>query len=168
MIDDLVSKIVEFLEASGKVDWAEQLGNESIRLPTNLEMVLFDEHGNVKEKRNVHNLICTVGKRKLLASASPETMNQFAYIAIGTGTTAASASDTALQTEIARNIATVSNPDADHLQIQYTFPAGTGTGAITEAGIFDASTGGIILAHQVFAVINKGASDPFQMTWTLS
>ena len=49
-----------------------------------------------------------------------------------------------------------------------TFPAGTGTGAITEAGILNASSSGTLLCRTVFSVINKGAADTLGITWTVT
>lgn len=45
-----------------------------------------------------------------------------------------------------------------------TFAAGTGTGALTEAGIFNASSAGTMLNRVVFATVNKGASDTLIVT----
>jgi hypothetical protein len=54
--------------------------------------------------------------------------------------------------------------------VQYvaTFSAGTGTGAITEAGIFNASSAGTLLCRTVFSVINKGALDTLVITWKVT
>ena len=49
-----------------------------------------------------------------------------------------------------------------------TFPAGTGTGAVTEAGILNASSGGTLLCRTEFNVVNKGASDAMTITWTVT
>ena len=49
-----------------------------------------------------------------------------------------------------------------------TFPAGTGTGAVTEAGILNASSAGDLLCRTVFSVVNKGASDSMTITWTVT
>jgi hypothetical protein len=49
-----------------------------------------------------------------------------------------------------------------------TFPAGTGTGAITEAGILNAASAGILLCRTTFSVINKGAADTLGITWTVT
>ncbi|MBT5235846.1 MAG: hypothetical protein HOM18_11165 [Candidatus Marinimicrobia bacterium] len=61
------------------------------------------------------------------------------HMAIGTGTTAAAAAQTALVTELERNAMTVSGGTVSTNTIEYaaTYAAGDGTGAITEAGIFD-------------------------------
>jgi hypothetical protein len=49
-----------------------------------------------------------------------------------------------------------------------TFPAGTGTGAITEAGIFNASTAGTMLCRTTFPVVNKQAGDTIAVTWVVT
>jgi hypothetical protein len=132
-------------------------------------MVLTGPDGEIKEERRFHNLITTAGKRKLLLAASANQLNAFGYCAIGTGTTAANTADTTLGTEVARSsVITPTNPDSDHLQFQATFAAGTGTGAITESGLFDAASVGTLLCRQVFSVINKGAGDSLQITWSLT
>lgn len=167
------NSLLEELRGMGRQDLAEELeaatGDESLRLRTNLTLELRGPNGEVKQREEVHNLVCTAGKNKLLAVSGGEALTAFTYVAIGTSGTAASTADTALGAEIARSpIQTPTNPTAGQYQVQYTFPAGTGTGAIQEAGLFDAASAGNLFAHQVFAVINKGASDTLQITWTIS
>ena len=89
-------------------------------------------------------------------------------MAIGTGSTAAAASDSALGSEAARvalTSTTVSGADVTYVA---TFGAGTGTGAITEAGILNAASSGTMLCRTVFDVVNKGASDSMTITWTVT
>ena len=40
--------------------------------------------------------------------------------------------------------------------------------AIKEAGIFNAATGGTMLARTTFAVINKGTDDTVSISWTIT
>lgn len=141
---------------------------ESFRLYANIDLKVHDAEGNLKDQRTFHNLICTAGKQKLLATASQKYIKDFAYIAIGTGTTAANATDTALVTEVARSLATLSNPDANTYQAQVTFGAGTGTGAITEVGLLDASSTGDLLMRQVFSAVNKLSADSLTVTVTIT
>ena len=50
-----------------------------------------------------------------------------------------------------------------------TFAAGTGTGSITEVGLFDlGAAGNMWLSATGFATITKGAADTLQVTWTLT
>ncbi len=133
---------------------------EVLTLETNVRLELRGPDGELKDVREVHNLVCTVGKQKLLSASAPNYLKDFKYLALGTGTNAASAADTTLQTEIARSGAIVAtNPDANTLQLQATFGAGVGTGALTELALFDAGVVGNILNRQVFAVVTKGALD---------
>jgi len=46
--------------------------------------------------------------------------------------------------------------------------AGYGTGAVSEAGIFNASSAGDMLARTVFSTINKAAADTLGITWTIT
>jgi len=119
----------------------------------------------VLEKKN---LIVQVGKN-FLANAVINASSPFVAIAIGTGTTPADISDTTLETEIARTAFTTSSVAANVVSLSNTYPAGTGTGTITEAGIFtNATSGGTMLSHIVFSSIGKGALDTLMINWTIT
>lgn len=124
--------------------------------------------------RKTHNLITNVAH----AAANGRLSNQGSYspfvnIAIGTGTNAAAAGDTALQTEITTNggargaatatqVTTSITNDTTQLVKVFTF---TGSFAVTEEGILDSATsGGSLYAHQVFSVINVANGDSIQFT----
>ena len=49
-----------------------------------------------------------------------------------------------------------------------TFAAGTGTGAVTEAALLNASSSGTMLCRTVFSVVNKGSADSMTITWTVT
>ncbi len=91
------------------------------------------------------------------------------YIALGTGTTAAAATQSALVTEIDRNAATYAHT-AGTKTFTFTadFLAGDATGAITEAGVFNAATAGIMFDRVVFPVVNKGADDSLTAVFTFT
>ena len=84
------------------------------------------------------NLVVTSGKEWVAKRMAGQDSNM-THMAIGTGTTAAAAAQTALVTELERNAMTVSGGTVSTNTIEYaaTYAAGDGTGAITEAGIFD-------------------------------
>jgi hypothetical protein len=119
--------------------------------------------------QETNNLVVAVGK-EWVADRMADANTVMTHMAIGTGTTAAAAGNTALVTELDRNVLTVSGGTVSTNTIQYacTWAAGDGTGAITEAGIFDASSAGDMLARTVFAVVNKGAADSMTITWTIT
>jgi len=91
------------------------------------------------------------------------------HLGIGTGSTAAAAADTALESETGSRIsATVTEPA--NYQIKYAGTSAAGSHAVgwTEVGIFNASSSGTMLCRVVFAVLNKGAADSFTIEYTIS
>ena len=119
--------------------------------------------------QETHNLVVTAGK-EWVADRMADANTVMTHMAIGTGTTVAAAGNTTLVTELDRNALTVSGGTVSTNTIQYacTWAAGDGTGAVTEAGIFDAATGGDMLARTKFDVVNKGAADSMTVTWTIT
>ena len=118
--------------------------------------------------QEIDNLVVTAGKGYVASRMKDATATAMSHMAIGTGTTAAAAGQTALVSESARvalTSTTVSGADVTYVA---TFPAGTGTAAITEAAILNASSGGTMLCRTVFAVVNKGSSDSLSVTWVVT
>jgi hypothetical protein len=144
--------------------------NDAIKMTGNLKLVLTDEHGNVKQEEEVKNLVVTVGKGFIASRMKDATATAMTHMEVGTGTTAAAVGDTALQTAVASSRVTLTSTTVTTNNVAYvaTFPAGTGTGALTEAGIFNASSAGTMLCRTVFSVINKGAADTLGITWTVT
>lgn len=137
----------------------------SMDLAYTMTAVLRDQHGNVKQTERVHNTVTANGKNAIADQllAAP-TLGKPTHMGIGTGTATA----TALQTEIDRNVLTSKTRSGAVVTFTGDWSAGDGTGAITEAGIFDASSAGNTLLTTAFAVINKGANDTLQIVWTLT
>lgn len=101
--------------------------------------------------------------------ASSARPNAMSHIAVGTGTTAVAAGDTKLVSELLRKAASYSHSvGTTKLTVQTTFNAGEATGAITEAGICNASSGGTFFDRVTFPVINKGASDVLTVTFEIT
>ena len=135
----------------------------------NLDIVLRDEFGNVKDERHVKNLVVTVGREYIAARMSESTPPALmSHMAIGTSTTAVSASNTALLAQAHRKALTSTTRNSATVTYAATFNAGEGTGAITEAGVFNDGTTGTMLCRTVFAVVNKSASDSLTINWSVS
>tara|TARA_B100000470_G_scaffold152269_1_gene118664 strand:+ start:134 stop:556 length:423 start_codon:yes stop_codon:yes gene_type:complete len=113
------------------------------------------------------NLVVTAGKN-WVADRMNNANTVMTHMALGTGTNAAAVGDTTLQTEIDRNALTSTTVSTNTIAYGCTWAAGDGTGAITEAGLFDAASTGDMLARTVFSVVNKGASDSITITWTIT
>lgn len=119
------------------------------------------------------NLITNVGLKAAAEQLGGTTTTPMTAIAIGIGTTAAANGDTALESEITTNggqrgAATVTNTtttitgDTQQWDKTFTF---TGSFAVTEEGILDNNTsGGKLLAHQVFSAVNVVSGDSLAVT----
>lgn len=144
---------------------------EQIKMTGHVDIVVTDKNGNVKDTRSVKNLVLTSGKTFIAASMLKTTTNSpaaMSHMAVGAGTTAAAIGDTSMGSQLGR--VALASAASTGAVVTYTasFPAGTGTGAITEAGIFNNSTGGDMLCRTVFSVVNKGSDDAMSITWTVT
>jgi len=132
---------------------------------------LIDEFGNIKQEFEVPNTVTELGDAHVADAMSDRGVGLATHMAVGTGA-AGGASATALTAELARvalDSTTQGAAGADNDVVWVaTFPAGTGTGALTEAGIFNAVANGVMDVISGFAVINKGAADSLEITWTLT
>ena len=130
---------------------------------------LFDENGDLKQRFIKHNLITNVGYDFLCnAFANATRPAAMEYIAVGTGTTTPALTDTALVTEIERLKAGYSHTASDKfLTLSATFAAGVATGALTEAGIFNAASEGTLFDRITYPVINKEQLDSYVISFTI-
>lgn len=141
--------------------------NDTIKVTGELKITVTKPDGNVHETV-VPNIVVTDGKEYIASRMKDATATAMSHMAIGTGTTAAAAGDSALETEAGRVALTSTTVTSNAVAYVATFAAGTGTGAITEAGILNASSSGDLLCRTVFNVINKGAADTLGITWTVT
>lgn len=114
------------------------------------------------------NLVVTAGKNHIADQLSSAPGGAaMGWMATGTGAGAPALADTALTTELSR-VALTSRTDATNV-VTYVgdWAAGTGTGTLTEAGIFNAGAAGTMLARANISV-TKGASDTLKITWTVT
>ena len=131
-------------------------------------VVLRDEHGEIKARREVGNLVVTTGRDAIIErlDSAPAT-SQPTHMALGTGAVAPAAGNTTLGTEIDRNALTSNVASGGVLTMVGNWAAGDSTNsAITEAGVLNAASTGTLYSRATFTAINKGASDTLQITWT--
>lgn len=132
--------------------------------------------GNWTPNLTISNLVTDAGKAGVASRINGSGSEAaFTYIAVGTGTTAANASDTTLQTEsassgLSRGAATASRTTTDVTNdtatLSKTFSV-TGSVAVTESGVFNASSSGVLLCRQVFSAINVVNGDSLTITWNI-
>ena len=144
------------------------LQEDKMKATGKLTIEIKDKNGNLKDQRELTNLVVDDGLEFIASRMKDASSSVMSHMAIGTGSSAAAASDTTLGTEAARVALTSTTVTANALAYVASFAAGTGTGAITEAGILKNSSGGSLLCRTVFSVINKGASDSMTITWTIT
>jgi hypothetical protein len=134
------------------------------------------------DEKDAHNLITTVGNAAVAGLINGVgSVATFASIGQGTGVTAAAIGDTALQTGVTAGGAGDSGVHAvasataslvtttgtnDTAQFVGTVSE-TATIAITESGVFNATTNGTLLCHQVFSAVNVVSGDSLQFTWKI-
>jgi len=135
---------------------------------------LFNLKGRVSIELNgqtvqkIDNLVVTAGKVFVASRMKDATATAMSHMAVGTNSTAAAAGDTALGSESARVALTSTTASTNTVIYVATFPAGTGTAALTEAGILNASSGGTMLCRTVFTAVNNGSADSMTVTWTIT
>ncbi len=130
--------------------------------------------GSYADMKVVANGVTNVGfalaAGRLNGSGAPAAPD---YVAVGTGTTAFAAGNTTLETELAasgltRAQGTVSlvttTQTNDTAQVLKSFTV-TGSAAVTESGLLNASSNGTLLCRQTFSAINVVNGDTLQVTW---
>jgi hypothetical protein len=169
-------RIIESVSRVGMVGYFEV---ELIHKPTGL----------VKQKLKFKNLITDAGLEWIGAGARTAgagyIFGPVSYMGVGTGTTAPAITDTTLVAQVSRtnsNGSPVINPtygmgpDSEYFFTRTTkvFLPGTGTGNLTEVGLFDAGSGGTMFARQLFrdglgapTTIVKTADDELRITYEL-
>ena len=153
-------KIAEQLKATGKV-----------------RIVKTNEFGIVTQDFEVPNVITTAGKNYIAAKMNGVTTGigvTMSHMAIGAGgATAADAAQTVLAggatplTGTTRNSVT-QTLGTNAITYSATFTGGQGTGAVTEAGIFNDASAGTMLCRTVFSAVNKEANDTITITWVVT
>ena len=144
-----------------------------IKMIGDVNIKVFGADGSQKEEKQVKNLVVSVGKtyiaNRMQANSVQGVMNT---MAIGTSSATPAVGNTTLGVEAGRVALASFSASGNQVTATATFPAGTGTGAITEAGIFNPATaggsGGNMLCRTTFPVVNKAAGDSIAVTWVIT
>jgi len=132
--------------------------------------VLTGPDGKVKEKREHDNVVTTLGKGFIASRMKDATATAMSHMEVGTSSTTAYATDTTLGAAVGSSRTALTSTTVSTNTVTYacTFSAGVGTGALVEAGIFNAASAGTMLCRTVYSVINKGASDTLTISWVIT
>jgi len=146
--------------------------NDNLKLSGALSIVLTDKDGNVKDSREVKNLVVNAGLAYIISRMVGTAKAVVSHMALGAGTSAAAASQTDLVSMLGSreplDSTTITGTNLEKVQYISTFEPGDATGAVTEAGLFNAASGGDMLCRTVFPVVNKAADDQMAITWTIT
>lgn len=141
---------------------------ENLKMKGELTVTQYAADGSIKHEFVVPNLVVTVGKNYIASRMVGTASTVMSHMAIGTGTATPVVGDTTLGTEAGRVALSSFTATTNAVTATATFPAGTGTGAITEAGILNASSSGVLLCRTTFPVVNKASSDSIAITWVIT
>ena len=117
------------------------------------------------------NLVVTAGKNWVAGRFKDGSIPaEMSHMAIGSADTSPAAGNTALATELNRIALTTDGGTVSNNTVQYdaSWTSAAAAYAIKEAGIFNAASGGTMLARTTFAVINKGTDDTVSISWTIT
>jgi hypothetical protein len=140
---------------------------DNIQVTGDLTLELFRDGVSV-HKTEIHNMVVDSG-RNLIAKLLAGTSTRPTHIGLGSINTAPVASNTELFAEIGSRRVFNSAYTTDNVTTYVTtFPSGVGTAAVVrEAGLFNASTGGIMLCRTSFNTITKTTADNLVVTWNV-
>jgi hypothetical protein len=141
---------------------------ETVNVTGRLKISRLNERGDELEVREVKNLIVAVGKNVITSRLVGNTTAIPSHMAVGTSNTAATTAQTALGTEVGRVVLDSTTRTNNSIAYVATFPAGTGTGTLTEAAILNASSSGDMLCRTNFNAVNKAAGDVIVITWNVT
>jgi len=152
-----------------------KLVKSGVPLAGKIKIELRNEKGELIKFIEKKNTFMAAGDAHVAdqLDASPDEA-AMGWMAIGTSSTAKTTGDTTLNSELDRNALDAGYPEqqtgGDDNDVVYkgSWAAADGTGAITEAGILNSSSGGSMLAGATFSTINKGAADTLTITWTVT
>jgi hypothetical protein len=142
--------------------------NELLKATGQVSIEVFDQSGALKEKAHIPNLVVQVGRDFIASRMKDATATVMSHMAVGEDNTSPATGNTALGTEVGRVALDSTSVSNNVITYTATFPAGTGTGALEEAGILNASSAGTLLCRTTFAVVNKAAADSMVITWAIT
>lgn len=137
--------------------------NETLNLTGHVTVSLND-----KVVQEIPNLVVTAGKGYVASRMKDTTAGAMSHMSVGSDNTAAAAGNTALGTESGRVALTSTTVSGGTITYAATFPAGTATATLVEAGIFNASSGGTMLCHTVYGAVTKQSSDVMTISWVIT
>lgn len=148
------------------------ISKERLGLAGRLTLTLKDETGRIKDQREVKNLVVGTGLGFITSRMVGVSSAVMSHMALGSGTTTQASGDTDLESILGSRIAldgtARSGTNNETVTYTATFGPGVATGAVTEAGVFNALSSGTMLCRTTFPVVNKQAGDTLLIAWAIT
>jgi hypothetical protein len=116
-----------------------------------------------------HNITCTVGKNSVASRFAGNDTGKITYMAVGTGTSSPSASDTTLQTELTRKQISIRTPSGATCAFRTFFNSSEANGTLKEIGLFGDDASATADSGTLFARASidkeKTSSETLTLDW---
>jgi len=146
-------------------------GKDKIGFKGKLHLRHFDAEGNLLHEFTKDNLIVNSGLAYFAGRNASDAVPAINHMAIGDSAVDPNILDTTLGNELGRVSTANSNMSTEVMDdtavFTSVFGAGVGVGAITEAGLFNSNSNGLMVSRLIFPVINKGENDSISATWSI-
>ena len=143
-----------------------------IRLDSNVFIDVIDARTlDLVDQIETHNLIVTAGRNLVRDRIYGSSSAAISHFWVGTSSQAVAATDTDLIAAVAgsRQAITQSVVASGQLTVKYFLPSGTANGStLREAGIFNAVSGGTMLARATHGAIVKTSSVQVIYSWVIT
>jgi predicted ribonuclease toxin of YeeF-YezG toxin-antitoxin module len=118
---------------------------DSVKLTGRLLIQKYNDKNEKVYETEVPNLVVTSGKEFIASRIVGEDFDAMDYMAIGDDAQIGALSQTTLVNELARVTVTSATASGSNVTFTATFPAGTGTGSIVEAGVFNKDDSSVLI-----------------------
>jgi len=143
---------------------------DNIKIEGVVTVELFGSDHVLKYSDTVHNLVTTAGKNFIVRKIKGD-VEVIELISIGSGTTPATITDTAMETLLAQNnvlFTFVDTVNTNVLVNTTTFEEGIGTGTVNEIGLFSDSSPRKLLCRTVVPTpFVKSPTDYLNVSWKI-
>ena len=136
--------------------------------------MLLSPDGQEKQRVEIDNLVVDKGLEMIADQLRSEPLIDIpSHVGLGEGDTEPSGEDEGLQIEVGDRQSVSRNKEPGEPTIEYFASFGPDepiddTVEITEAGLFNASSGGDLLARVTFGVVTKEPQDTYELTWEIT
>jgi len=145
-----------------------ELKSNNIRVTGKLTIQKYNSKHQLIQELVVPNLVVTTGKQHIASRMAGTEQDSMSHMAVGNNSTSAVSGNTNLSGELGRVALDSVSINGSILTYSATFGPTVGTGSVTEAGIFNASSGGTMLCRTTFPVVTKASSETIAITWNVA